>query len=366
MIDYIHIENFKSLKDIDLVPKRLNVLMGLNGMGKSSVLQALLLLRQNGRSDLLNIQLNGELVSLGRGQDVMYQWNQGDTISIMLGTDRLKEIIECTMGYESQNNVLRNQTEVAPALISQCELFGKDFCYLHAERTGPLTDYPASYADVVEGRQLGTHGQFAVHFINEYGTRMEVPEALRHPSASSSNLLSQTIAWLGEIAPDVKLHVQEIQGTDKVLLQYSYSVGNSYSNYFRPTNVGYGISYVLPVIVALLTTAPDRLVLIENPEAHIHPKGQTRLGRLIALAAAAGTQLFVETHSDHLINGIRVSVRQGDLSPEDVEIQYFSKTVRDNEQFSQNKGISIDSDGRLSDYPADFMDEWENQLRMLF
>jgi len=365
MIDYLHIENFKSLKDIDITPKKLNVLMGLNGMGKSSVLQAMLLLRQNRESRLASIQLNGDLVSLGRGQDVMYQWNHSDSVNICIGTDSASGYIDCTMKYEPQSNVLDGQSGVDASALKGCALFGQDFCYLQAERTGPQTDYPVSYADVVERRQLGNKGQYTVHFINEFGVSLQVPQCLRHPDAAAPTLLAQTIAWLGEIAPDVRLQTQEIPGTDKVLLKYSYASGHTISNDFRPTNVGFGISYVLPVIVALLVTGRDRLVIIENPEAHIHPKGQSCLGRLIAVAAAAGTQIFVETHSDHLINGIRVAVKRGNLNPDDVCIQYFRKKVTDDEQYTDTDDITVDAGGRLSSYPTDFMDEWENQLRAL-
>ncbi|WP_180834594.1 AAA family ATPase, partial [Vibrio parahaemolyticus] len=66
---------------------------------------------------------------------------------------------------------------------------------------------------------------------------------------------------------------------------------------------------VLPIVLALLVTKPGGLVIIENPEAHLHPKGQSYLGRLIQRTAEAGVQVIIETHSDHLLNGIRVAAR---------------------------------------------------------
>ena len=143
---------------------------------------------------------------------------------------------------------------------------------------------------------------------------------------------------------------------------------------FKPQNVGLGISYVLPVLVTILTAMPGAIIIIENPEAHIHPHGQAKLGELIARAAAYGVQVFVETHSDHVINGVRVAVRDGILKPEDVNIAFFERKEQlkenpvddsDMEIFSEVRNIQVDANGSLSEYPEDFMDEWNNQLMEL-
>ena len=143
---------------------------------------------------------------------------------------------------------------------------------------------------------------------------------------------------------------------------------------FKPQNVGFGISYVLPVLVALLTSIPEDIVIIENPEAHLHPRGQAEMGNLIARAAAYGVQVFVETHSDHVINGIRVAVKKGIVKPEDVNIAFFERKGHDveaedgtkhKEYYAEVRNIKVDGNGSLSEYPEDFMDEWNNQLMRL-
>ena len=106
-------------------------------------------------------------------------------------------------------------------------------------------------------------------------------------------------------------------------------------------------------------------MIIENPEAHIHPRGQAEMGRLIALAAASGMQLFVETHSDHIVNGIRVAVKEELIESKKVNISYFYRQTTETEQFCQIQNIQVDKNGELSDYPTDFMDEWNNQLLKL-
>ena len=97
------------------------------------------------------------------------------------------------------------------------------------------------------------------------------------------------------------------------------------SNKYRATNVGFGLSYVFPVIVAALAARAGDLLIIENPEAHIHPKGQMRLGQLLSLAAASGVQVVIETHSDHVLNGIRLAVHERKISHEIVRLHFFER-----------------------------------------
>jgi len=122
---------------------------------------------------------------------------------------------------------------------------------------------------------------------------------------------------------------------------------------------------VLPVVTALLACKKGDLLIIENPESHIHPKGQVQLGRLMALAAINDIQLVVETHSDHILNGIRVGVKEGAIEKDKVRIYYFEREVQEKEQFSQVSKILIDAKGELSNYPHGFMNEWSDQLLRL-
>lgn len=370
MITSIQIENFKSLKEIFMVTRNLNIFMGLNGMGKSSVIQALLLMRQSRENNLRDLSLNGNLVEIGRGQDALYQGAENEVITINIGfnngiTGDEDFLIECSLDYQSENNVLTNSYDTSGLELSQIPLFNNNFAYLEAERTGPQTDYSMSYKDVVENRQIGKRGQYAIHYLNHFGMNVTVPNTLSHPDAKSKTLLHQVIAWMGEISPDIRLETQEISGTDKIILKYRFSTNDFTTRNFRPKNVGFGISYVLPIIVSLLSYEQDKLIIIENPESHIHPRGQARLGRLLALAAASGMQIIVETHSDHILSGVRVAVKQSAISDEDVNISYFERVTTDEEQYCNVRPIFIYPNGSLSDYPADFMDEWQNQLKNL-
>lgn len=94
---------------------------------------------------------------------------------------------------------------------------------------------------------------------------------------------------------------------------------------FRPVNVGFGVTYTLPIIVAILSAKVDDLIIIENPESHLHPKAQSILGKLFAIAANAGVQIIIESHSDHILNSLRVCVKNKIISNESVAIYYFER-----------------------------------------
>src|SRR5260221_6265573 len=98
---------------------------------------------------------------------------------------------------------------------------------------------------------------------------------------------------------------------------------NDATDRLRPQNVGYGLSHVLPILTACLGAQTGALLLIENPESHLHPSGQSAMGEFLAQVASAGIQLIVETHSDHVLNGIRRAVKRGQLTPQDVAIHFF-------------------------------------------
>lgn len=365
MIAEIGIQNFKAFKKLSISPVSLNVLAGMNSMGKSTLLQTMLLLRQsNGALSEGRALLNGELVNIGRGSDALYQYSTEKEIQFYLknmdGYERLWKF-----GYYPERDILLSDKKYDPADLNLFSLFDDNFQYLNAERLGPQETYKTSSFHVIQKRQLGIHGEYTVHYLNAYGSDKISHKPLRHEKARTDLLIHQTEAWMSEISPETKLNTTPIPGTDLVLLDVQFGTKSDYTNRFRMSNVGFGISYVLPVVVALLSATPERLIIIENPEAHLHPRGQAEMGRLIARAAEAGAQIFIETHSDHIINGIRVAVKQQLVDKNKVRLFYFERVNEENEQYAKVTPISIDHKGELSNYPKNFMDEWNNQLFQL-
>ena len=368
MLKRIQIKNFKALKNADLDLARLNLLAGLNGMGKSSLIQMLLLLKQsNSRLDQGTLNLNSrDFVALGKGRDVFYQYSDDQYISFRIENENG---IACQWNFEYQADreiLLSEEKYNFTDLAKNFTLFTENFQYLNAERIGPQHSYVSSSTHIETLKQIGSKGEYAVHYLNVFGTGERIEsEILHHPAARSKTILHEVDAWLGEISPGTKLNTTEVPGTEMVLLDIQFETKLDFTNRFRPVNVGFGISFVLPVILALLLSKKDRLIIIENPEAHLHPRGQAELGKLIALAARAGAQLIVETHSDHILNGIRVAVKNNVIPKEDARIYFFDRKTTDFEQYSFVTPIKIDQNGELSEYPTNFLDEWNNQLLKL-
>ena len=131
-------------------------------------------------------------------------------------------------------------------------------------------------------------------------------------------MLQQTIYWEQKISPDVTINVEQRKDSSTYAISYGFNGEDSQTKPvmdLRAENIGYGISYTLPVIVALLSAQPGALVILENPEAHLHPGGQAALAKLIAKVASEGIQVIVETHSDHIINGILLACKAYQKKP---------------------------------------------------
>ena len=367
MITQIEIENFKSIKKAKVQTKNLNLLMGLNGMGKSSFLQMLLLLMQSDKLEERVIELNGLLAQIGQGRDAMYQFAKEDFIEFGIGFE--ENNFSWRFNYQRDKNELKSDEGFSKDQMQYFREKTKLFQYISAERIGPQDIYNASSAVVADKKQLGLLGEYAVYYINVFGSEYNVKKSLQHPKVSSGKLNAHLNAWLREISPGVSLNTRYVPEVNKVILDYQFDLEKTTTNSFKPKNVGFGISYVLPIVLALLTVEENKIIVIENPESHIHPRGQAELGRLISLAAQSGAQIFVETHSEHLLNGIRVAVKEfhstdgsSGISKDNVNIMYFDKVTTDKEQYSKITPIRVDYKGELDEYPKDFLDEWGNQL----
>ena len=123
-------------------------------------------------------------------------------------------------------------------------------------------------------------------------------------------------------------------------------------------DVGFGVSQVLPVLVALLVAEPGQLVYLEQPELHLHPRAQYALAKILAETAKRGVKLVVETHSALLLLNLQTLVAKGDLDPNLVKLHWFSRSDEDGTTSIQS--ADLDEDGAFGDWPEDFGDiEWK-------
>ncbi|MFV8332083.1 AAA family ATPase [Flavobacterium sp. GSP14] len=326
MINNITLKAFKSFLYRELDLQNLTILTGLNSSGKSSIIQSLLILDKAFKNEK-NLLLDGH----GTESDLK---NKNSKESIELGI----EIDNVGYSIEFPNN----------KKIFNANLFPKVW-HISANRFGPQLSIPISNNEESKN-MIGKNGENVLQCIRYYDSinPVSLDESIKHPDATSFTLLENIRTWLKVISPNVDFNYEVIDISD-----------SSYATYdgFRATNVGYGLSYILPVITTLLvsTFEKNNLVIIENPEAHLHPKGQTELAKLICLCAKLGTQVVVETHSDHIFTGVRLFAKENDFARKTL-IHWFELDENRNTDVTT---IFVDNDGRVNEWPIGFFDQFE-------
>lgn len=394
MLQRISLEHFKCFKQLQLPLTPLTLLAGLNASGKSTTIQALTLLHQTLAEHPLSpgLVLNGKDVTLGSADELMDKVSGRGSFSIGIehsdaqafwrmeaeNDSLLAPFQALEWSQDGQSGALESKTD-APITITgtakTAELLApllrtlRTLTYISADRIGPRETYPASNSTQQSG--VGARGEYTPWFINHYED-LEIPVAMRHPEAGPP-LRRQVEAWLGAFFPGSGFEIVPLPRTNLLVMRLRTSTA---TNYHRPANVGYGLSHVLPVITACLgavglaqrdsQVAP--LVLVENPELHLHPAGQSAMGVFLARAAATGAQVIVETHSDHILNGIRKAVKGidgGPLLPSQQVAIHFFQPRDDSGQRPQVITPLIDQQGNLDTWPPDFFDQYEKDLGAL-
>ncbi|MDE7359720.1 MAG: DUF3696 domain-containing protein, partial [Lachnospiraceae bacterium] len=235
------------------------------------------------------------------------------------------------------------------------------FVYLSAYRIKPQERYRVINEKDLKKRYFGNDGEFALQFLGMYGDDDVKNLCVVEEDEKGKSLLNQVRIWLERVSEGVSPNIKVMMDSRASELSFDYIEGKEKTNSYKSLNVGFGITYILPVIIALLSSREGDLIVIENPEAHIHPAGQRMLGELIARAGAGGAQIIVETHSDHIINGVRVSVKEKYIAKDDVQIAFFFKDESKEYRHTYQK-LKIFEDGKLSTWPRGFLDEWEKAL----
>ena len=221
--------------------------------------------------------------------------------------------------------------------------------YLTAERVGPREVYDLE--DLQIAPVVGPQGEHAVSVLY-FGRDEFVVEGLSLPEVPQTRL-RQVEERMRLFFPGCKIDVQRVAQANAVILGLRTS---DETDFQRPTHVGFGLTQVLPIIIAALSAGEGDILLIENPEVHLHPAGQSLMGQFLAEVANAGIQVIVETHSDHVLNGVRRAVKAQRLKPEQVAIHFFRSRSAN---ATQVVSPTIDNSGNIDDWPAGFFDQFD-------
>lgn len=371
MLQSFTIDNFKIHKHLQLDLGNLTVLTGVNSSGKSSVLQAMLLLRQSFLQNTISegLVLNGDFLSIGRGRDALSYDAEEDIISFSFST----EVGSCVWKWNASDSFMGKDFLPLMELPiddswKSCSLFTNNFQYISAARQEPSETYPLN-TNLVESKKQISHRngkcELVAHFLHYYGkeNKLTVLPELVCTKGEPNDLMSQVSSWERVVSPDVMVDTGKLDRS--YTLKYAYQIDGDTTPSFSALNVGFGLSYALPIVVALLSAERGSLILIENPEAHLHESAQSELGMLIARAAQAGVQVIIETHSNNILNGILIASKRFEngepgVNKDLVKIYYLKRQVGG--FYSAFENIRIVGNGKIDSQPDGFFTRLENDM----
>lgn len=373
MLTRIDLQHFKCFTLLKLPLCPLTLLSGVNASGKSSAMHALVLLHQTicEHEWSTRLMLNGTAIRLGTVADVIDQVHGRRTCAIDLlddeteyGWDFVGERDEMSMAVtrvrvddaeEGDPKVLHHLLPPSHGGDSLTDRL-RGITYLTAERLGPREYY------TLEDPQLtpvvGPRGEHAVSVLHSGGdARVLDGLAIRDVPPTR---LRQVEARMRRFFPNCELVIEKVPHANAVTLGLRTSKD---VDFHRPIHTGFGLTQVLPIVVAALSARRDDLLLVENPEVHLHPAGQATMGEFMAEVAAAGVQVLLETHSDHVLNGIRRAVKNGTLPPDDTALHFFRPRQVDEQNNSpQVQSPILNADGNIDLWPDGFFDQFDKDM----
>lgn len=389
MLTKLELDSFKCFRKLVLPLAPLTLLSGRNASGKSTVIQSLVLLHQTAIEAEWSreLRLNGSLLALGTSGDLIDKVTGRRSFGIGIATDRsqlawtfhsperramrvpveslrwsveggpprIYEAAENDPAQQPLRHLLPVEWSQDSEEVARLAAILKGLQYIGAERIGPREIYPLTDAS---RRDIGARGQNAPALLHWFGDE-RITGPLVQPSVPPT-LRRQVEAWMRIFFPGCGLDVQPVPNANQVSLGLRT---DEESTYHRPQHVGFGLTHVLPIITAALAALPPQILLVENPEVHLHPAGQSLMGRFLAQMAAAGIQVIMETHSDHVLNGVRRAVRNRDLAAASVAIHFFNERSRiAAEGLSQVVSPRIDREGNLDHWPEGFFDQLDKDM----
>jgi predicted ATPase len=399
MLKRIGFDNFKCLSGKSFNLDKVNVFTGYNGRGKSSVMQAILMLSQSVRKDDMNsiahLHVNGDFVKLGDFDELLtdsdkYKFGLDLTISngkaheLHLGYDmtddyKVGQLYECTIdevsffdtassmplaqasNKDGKKGDLKDLKQLPVYLYNQ--FWSQNVHFVAADRKGPVKFVERD--EIPDVFRVGADGSRTINTLSAYKDKVSKVMNIADDDDKEYDLQTAVTMWINEIMHGGCVSVvgnatraMDEQGNPKksTILKLDFGVkddGHTYPSY----HVGFGYSYILSIVVTALIAKENDIVIIENPEAHLHPEAQTRLTFLLAKLGARGVQVFVETHSEHVISGFRLAALKKEyaLNNEDVRIFFFDY------DFNMIP-LKIEPNGKIPGWPDRFFDQYQQEL----
>jgi len=408
MLKEIRIKNFKSLRDTGVLEiKPITILVGPNSSGKSSLIQFLLMIKQTAESrDYRNpLIFDGTCIKLESYRNII--WKNNTNLNLEFEFSFEEGILEQfptfanvkyhvvfygkkgrVSGIHSFKFVDRKEgkviltirwgKEIEKPIIEECS-FSDDIKKALSEHLTFLKFHPffvLPIPDFEKDEKPIANAITSMYFFDNYFSRgicylgplREFPQ--RYYSISGTTL--EDIGFKGERAVEVLIGRKDIvNGVRKWVKKFDLAQDVTVKSLRERTlaeiilkdpsllfnvnlyDVGFGVSQILPIIVEGFYAPDGSILLIEQPEIHLHPKLQADMGDLLIEITKAKKKLIVETHSEHLLLRIQRRIAEGILNVEDVAIYYFNLTT----EGTQITKMKIDETGRIENWPEGFFEE---------
>ncbi len=404
-ITAILVKGFKSFVEeqrIEIFP--LTLLAGANSSGKSSLMQPLLLLKQTFEVgyDPGPLLLNGPHVRFSRAEQILSKINgrlveeefkmgfESDQQNSILevfrrsdagyGFDLVESDLSTVSGKFSLRHGEKNLSSeevkgLTPMIVLAESVYKKPLkwdvvrhrCFLSVAPAGRSEAIGVTAPELIFGDLLrriihvpGLRGNpersyntsavgdvFPGTFENYVAS---IILAWQEASDKRLDLLGQILEALG-LTWRIKANPLDATRVELLVARLPKKGKSAREDLVNIADVGFGVSQVLPVIVALLTAEPGQLVYIEQPELHLHPQAEQALAPILAEAANRGVRVVVETHSAILLTAIQALVAEGKLSPDILKLHWFQ---RDSRGATRVTSGDLDQQGAYGDWPVDF------------
>ncbi len=402
MITELRAQNFKSWQDTSTLQfAPLTGLFGANSSGKTSILQVLLMLKQTVEqpSDWnkpLYFGDEGSLVNLGNFNDVIHKhkldlsldisvsWKSStvadinkhiksynlnlDTLSpSQRYRDRSEEISFSTNIFRGAVNNFHYKTDLYRFEGQQPELFR---CYgLRTART-EIRDIFSRFEEAFEGlfSRIFYLGPLREYPRRHYPWKGDHPENIgRYGEKTIAAMLSGRIRrlsideqipkWLQQLELIDSYDVRPLSDTDGKYecLVKQYKGGPE----VQLIDIGFGVSQVLPVLILCYYAPEGSILILEQPEAHLHPKAQTELADvLIDAVTNRNIQIILESHSEYLLSRLQRRIAEKEIASVDTAL-YFCEI---NDGTSEIERLDVDEYGNIRNWPQDFFGDVTGEL----
>lgn len=292
MIKELKIRNFKSINNLDIKFKKLNILCGENASGKTSIIHAILLCSQNEKNGK---NADGNIIKIGEYEELKNATKNSEIVITLKHDNQLKSIT-----YKRNDNINLNQKNILLVDSSDGESFKfeKSIFYLSSNRTGVMDTYS-------KGNFLfGTNGAETISFLHTHQEDLMSTEYIQYFNkvfpdskvAENRKFIEHIRFWMEEITTE-NISISSINKTNQYILSFG-------ENQIRPINTGSGYSFLLPIIIVclgvILLNENVPTIIIENPEIFLHPEAQQKLMRFFSFCKKF-CQIIIETHSEYII-----------------------------------------------------------------